>query len=422
MKKIIFCTALISGVALFIGACAKRDDTTTTVSTVTCNKTASGSITVGSDNLSSSYLMDTGTTPVTGCIAMTSAAFPTGTQSIKQQKIITSSTTFAGYFGYFSDTACTTGIAYMYNGYSSLSVGDQITGLSTSAGGIKPSSAYKVAYKYTCTAAKGETDDGTEYLNFLYSSTGTYLTKGTEVTFAIAHDKTYYNIWGTRKNGNLFYAGTHNTTAYPSDWSSNDAGFANSSASEITCSTTASGSMTIGSDTVSSTYSAYYGSTPATGCNAMTDSSFPSGTQSIKMQMIITSSTTFVNYVGYFSDTACATGIAHVYTGMSDLSVGSQVTGLSTSGGKPSSAYNVTHKSACGKATGETDSGTTFLNTYYGNSAGAFSAGTEKTWEFNASTSYNIWGTGNSGSSFYVGTMSTAYPSDWTNRDNTYVK
>ena len=223
MKKIIFWTALISGVALFIGACAKRDDTTTTVSTVTCNKTASGSITVGSDNLSSSYLMDTGTTPVTGCIAMTSAAFPTGTQSIKQQKIITSSTTFADYFGYFSDTACTTGIAYMYNGYSSLSVGDQVTGLDTSFGA--PSSAYRVTYKSDCATAKGETDAGTEYLNIVYSNKGVYLTTGTAKTFSTKVTQSTYNIWGTGDNGSslFFYNGNDSTTNYPSDWdSSND--------------------------------------------------------------------------------------------------------------------------------------------------------------------------------------------------------
>ena len=101
MKKIIFWTALISVVTLFIGACAKRDDTTITATAVTCDRTASGSITIGSDTVSSSYLMDTPTTPETGCYAMTNAGFPTGTQSLKQQRIITSSTSFVDYTGYF---------------------------------------------------------------------------------------------------------------------------------------------------------------------------------------------------------------------------------------------------------------------------------------------------------------------------------
>ena len=136
MKKIIFWTALISVLALFIGACAKRDDTTIIATAVNCDRTASGSITVGSDNVSSSYLMYAGSSPVTGCIARTSTSFPTGTQSLKQQRIITSSTSFVDYYGYFSDTECTSTsvISYQYQKYSSVSVGDQVTGLSTSGG------------------------------------------------------------------------------------------------------------------------------------------------------------------------------------------------------------------------------------------------------------------------------------------------
>ena len=219
MKKIIFWTALISVVALLIGACAKRDDTAITATAVTCNTTASGSITVGSDTVSSSYLMDTGTTPVTGCYATTDASFPTGTQSIKQQRIVTSSTTFVDYMGYFSDTACATVISYMYNKYSSLSVGDQVTGLSTSGG--RPSSAYKVTYKSECATAKGETDAGTEGLNYRYSNTGTYLTTGTEKTFSTKTNQTTYNIWAAGNSGNSFYS-SEGGTAYPSDWATND--------------------------------------------------------------------------------------------------------------------------------------------------------------------------------------------------------
>ena len=219
MKKIIFWTALISVVAFFIGACAKRDDTATTVTAVTCSTTASGSITVGIDNVSSSYLMYTGPSNAPGCIAMTSAAFPNGTQSIKQQRIITSSTTFVDYVGYFSDTACTTGIAYMYNKYFSLSVGDQVSGLSTSGG--RPSSAYKVTYKSDCATAKGETDAGTELLNYYYSNTGVYLTTGTEQTFSTETTQSTYNIWASGNSGSSFYSGSAGT-AYPSDWATND--------------------------------------------------------------------------------------------------------------------------------------------------------------------------------------------------------
>jgi len=222
MKKIIFWTALISVVTLFIGACAKRDDTTITVTAVTCSTTASGSITVGSDTVSSSYLMYTGPSNAPGCIELSNAAFPTGTQSISQQRIITSSTSFVDYVGYFSDTACATGISYMYNKYSSLSVGDQVTGLDTSQGA--PSSGYRVTYKSDCTTAKGETDAGTELLNYRYSNTGVYMTTGTEQTFSTATNTTTYSIWGTADNGthNFFYSADDSQDGYPSDWDNNN--------------------------------------------------------------------------------------------------------------------------------------------------------------------------------------------------------
>ena len=222
MKKIIFWTALISVVALFIGACAKRDDETITATAVTCSRTASRSITVGSDTVSSSYLMYTGPSNAPGCIALTNAGFPTGTQSLSQQRIITSSTSFVDYVGYFSDTACTSGISYMYNKYSSLSVVSQVTGLDNSTGA--PSSGYKVTYKSDCATAKGETDAGTEKLNYQYSNTGVYLTTGTEKTFSTETNTTTYSIWGTKDNGTslFFYSADDSQTAYPSDWASND--------------------------------------------------------------------------------------------------------------------------------------------------------------------------------------------------------
>ena len=166
--------------------------------------------------------MYTGPSNAPGCIAMTNAAFPTGTQSLSQQRIITSSTSFVDYVGYFSDTACTTGISYMYNKSSSLSVVSQVTGLDTSQGA--PSSGYRVTYKSDCTTAKGETDAGTEKLNFRFSNTGVYLTTGTEKTFSTATNTTTYSIWGTADNGTslFFYSADDSQTNYPSDWGSND--------------------------------------------------------------------------------------------------------------------------------------------------------------------------------------------------------
>ena len=165
--------------------------------------------------------MYTGPSNAPGCIALTNAGFPTGTQSLSQQRIITSSTSFVDYVGYFSDTACATGISYMYNKYSSLSVGDQVTGLSTFSGS-RPSSAYRVTYKSDCATAKGETDAGTEALNYQYSNTGVYLTTGTEQTFSTENTGSIYNIWASGNSGSSFYDGSRSNTDYPSDWDSND--------------------------------------------------------------------------------------------------------------------------------------------------------------------------------------------------------
>ena len=78
MKKIIFWSALISVVGLWIGACAKRDDDTATKqwTKFSCeDTTASGSITIGSDTASGTYLMFTGadlsnSRPATGCLSL----------------------------------------------------------------------------------------------------------------------------------------------------------------------------------------------------------------------------------------------------------------------------------------------------------------------------------------------------------------
>ena len=121
MKKIIFWTALISVLGLLIGACAKRDDdTAVTKWTVSCeDTTASGSITIGSDTVSGTYLVQTWadsflSRTATGCQATTTYyGSPTGTQSVLEKRIVTSSTSFVDYEAFYSDTACTSRMGYM---------------------------------------------------------------------------------------------------------------------------------------------------------------------------------------------------------------------------------------------------------------------------------------------------------------------
>jgi len=237
MKKIIFWTALISVLGLLIVACAKRDDdTAVTQWTVSCeDTTASGSITIGSDTASGTYLVQTWadsflSRPATGCNETTEhRGSPTGTQSVLQKRIVTSSTSFVDHESYYSDTACTSRLGYIEKKYSNLSVGDQVSGLDSSSG--RPTSGYRVTYNEDCAKIMGDTDAATASLNSSWSSylLLELLTTGTEKVFSLGFDagqlgSTNYSIWGAGDNGTTysFYSARGGSAGYePSDWDAN---------------------------------------------------------------------------------------------------------------------------------------------------------------------------------------------------------
>ena len=238
MKKIIFWTALISVLGLLIGACAKRDDdTATTPFTVSCeDTTASGSITIGSDTVSGTYLVQTWedsflSRPATGCNATTEYwGAPTGTQSVLVKRIVTSSTSFVDYEGFYSDTACTSRLGYVEKRYSNVSVGDQVSGLDNSSG--RPTSGYKVTYNGECGKLMGDTDAATDKLNATYAYLLKFnlLTTGTEQVFGMGFSgqlgDTNYDIWGAGDNGTTFsfYSSRGSSESQPSDWDANSGG------------------------------------------------------------------------------------------------------------------------------------------------------------------------------------------------------
>ena len=240
MKKIIFWTALISVLGLLIGACAKRDDdTAVTQWTVSCDDmTASGSITIGSDTASGTYLVLTGndfynSRPATGCNATTRHyGSPTGTQSVLQKRIVTSSTSFLDHVSYYSDTACTSRLGYIDKKYSNLSVGDQVSGLDSSSG--RPTSGYRVTYNPDCAKIMGDTDATTAAFNSTWSNDLKLelLTTGTEKVFSLGFvagqlGSTNYSIWGAGDNGTTysFYSARGGSAGYePSDWDDNSGG------------------------------------------------------------------------------------------------------------------------------------------------------------------------------------------------------
>jgi uncharacterized protein (TIGR02145 family) len=134
--------------------------------------------------------------------------------------VITSSTTFATKAVYYSDTACSSEIASMVMGYDEVSVGDNVTGLTTSIGNFTyPSHASKVTYKESCMEVKGTTDDGRDYLNTLLSSS--FVTTGEAHTCQGSGESTYA-LWAA-DNSSVSWESLHkekSSTAYPIDWSS----------------------------------------------------------------------------------------------------------------------------------------------------------------------------------------------------------
>ena len=221
MKKIVLWLAFIVGIIAVIGACSKSDDESSTAATTSCagvsgwteatscSGTASGSIT-GIDNitLSGTYSQNTaagvlgwGVDNSTGCVDNTtlvsgfsigSTSPPTGTNSmIYENIVVTSSSSFATNYKFYSDTSCQTEIATLTLGYTDFTVGDNVTGLTTSVGSnTYPSSATKVSYKQSCTGMKASTDAGATFLTAVFGSAGVAPTVGTTHACSMGGDTT----------------------------------------------------------------------------------------------------------------------------------------------------------------------------------------------------------------------------------------
>ena len=238
MKKLLFWMVLIGGILALVGSCAKKDDSTTaatsafTCTAVTsCSATASGSFYVDNNTLSGIYdfyhvyalIGVTGFDNSTGCVSNSSyiaRSAPTGTQSLITQYVITSSTTLATKSVYYSDTACSSEISSFVTGYNEMSVGDNVTGLTTSIGSSTyPSSASQVTYKESCSEMKGTTDVGTAYLNTKLSTS--WVTTG-ETHTCQGSGATTYALWAG-DNSSVLWERLHtetSSTAYPDNWSS----------------------------------------------------------------------------------------------------------------------------------------------------------------------------------------------------------
>ena len=183
MKKLLFWMVLIVGIVALIGSCAKKDDSTTAASTSVPSTTASGSITVGSETLSGTYVSECNTTQFAA--AAGSGFFPSDVKSGKTVIVVPSDTTFSDEMLMYTDTSCSTPTAYTKNGNTSVTVG------------VASGSNYLVTYASSTYKVQADTTVAETHLEaFLLTATGSAvdLTVGTEHSMS-GSCNTYKNVW-----------------------------------------------------------------------------------------------------------------------------------------------------------------------------------------------------------------------------------
>ena len=218
-----------------------------------------------------------------------------------------------------------------------------------------------------------------------------------------------------------------------------------SGATELTCSYSASGSIT-GIDNTSTSLSGifspyhYWGHTGINGVDNETDcidnatiiaqQSPPTGTNSIIVNRAITSSSSFSDRRFFYSDSSCSTEIATLAYGYTGFTVGDNVTSLATTVGSssyPSSALKVSYKQTCLNTKASSDAGVTYLKTQFSNMD--IQSGTTYQCEGSGTTTdYALWhivdssvaGAGLDSLVFEEG--ASGYPDNWSSSANTYTK
>ena len=253
MKKAFIYLTLIIGIITFFGACSSDDDSSSTSTSgcagssaltevTSCSSTASGTIT-GIDNMSISGTMSTfhlfgiqggyGVDNSTDCIDNStlistfaaSIGQPTDALGVIINYPITSSSSYAQIIKFYSDSSCSTEVASFTAGYTGLTVGDNVSGLSTSVSGSSStfsSTATKVSYEYSCIGVKASTDAGATWLKEFLSGIDPVV--GTSYSCAVSSPVTYYGLAYTDNTSS--YGQTviweESTSGYPSDWTSSN--------------------------------------------------------------------------------------------------------------------------------------------------------------------------------------------------------
>ena len=184
MKKLLFWMVLIVGIVVLLGSCAKKDDDTAAASsTSVTSTTASGSITVGSETLSGTYVSACNTTQFAA--AAGTQFFPSDVKSGKTVIVVTSDTTFSDEMLMYTDTSCSTPTSYTKNGNTSVTVG------------VASGSNYLVTYASSTYKVQADTTVAETHLEaFLLTATGSAvdLTVGTEHSMS-GSGNSYKNVW-----------------------------------------------------------------------------------------------------------------------------------------------------------------------------------------------------------------------------------
>ena len=212
------------------------------------------------------------------------------------------------------------------------------------------------------------------------------------------------------------------------------------------CSGTPSGSITgIDNQTLTGVFSTYHyfgiigtsGFDNATDC--ITDATTlnsqkanigaPTGAYGLIMNYAVTSSSTIADRVIWYSDTSCSTEMAEYIQGLTDVAVGDDVTGLTTSVGDStysSTANKVTYNKSCIGMKGSNAAGVTWLKTFLGSVAVNPVVGTSHTCSVTSSPRYALmhldndtFAGGSLGMGLFWEESSSAQPTDWASTTDT---
>ena len=180
MKKLLFWIVLIVAVAL-LGSCAKKDEDAAASTSVT-STTASGSITVGSETLSGTYVSTCNTTEFAA--AAGSQIFPSDVKSGKTVIVVTGNTALTEEFLMYTDSSCST-LSLSYK-----NVRDNVTV------GAASGSNYLVTYNADSIKIKPYTEVAETHIETFATNAGQSwaLTVGTESTFSDSGDL-YMNLF-----------------------------------------------------------------------------------------------------------------------------------------------------------------------------------------------------------------------------------